>query len=584
MEDKTQPPRQARRWTWILGLILLAGLGLRLWGVGFDLPYLTHSHEYHEVHRALRLGMGEFDLERTTKGGYFYLLFVEYSILLVVLVVTGVIASVKEFSFYYLTDPTPFWLIGRVTTALLGTSTVLVLFLIIKRLVGRTPALVGAALLAVYPLHVETSHYISVDVPMIFLLTLTLHFCINILDYRRRRDYLLAGLFLALAVMTKMPAIPFALCLGIAHVMVVRTRNAASRSLLDRNLVYGCIVFLGTYISGNPGIVLRFKSTLTKFLPSAANEAIMPGTDTVAFSGYQPNLVLYYAEVLADSLGLVVVAVSLCGLALSVYKDRKIGIILTTFVAVYFAAISLSGSPLFYPRYILPLIPFLLIGFAYGYCWIVENEDIGRMLRQRTSWVCLGLVALLLVPLVVRSVEDDIEFNKSHTRVIAKEWVEKNVAPGSRILVEGNPSSAYPKVPLRRLPENLLAVADEIEEEKPGKAEYLRRLAEIQEGVAFEVTMVWSRFELWESLDYYRDLGIEYIILNPIKHDRRFDAKRKHGTALRESRFALYDQLKNQENVELVISFDAEELDAKGHPVEIYRIGRESLVLPEENP
>ena len=86
--------------------------------------------------------------------------------------------------------------------------------------------------------------------------------------------------------------------------------------------------------------------------------------------------------------------------------------------------------------------------------------------------------------------------------------------------------------------------------------------------------MVWSRFQLWESLDYYQDLGIEYIILNPIKHDREFDAKRKHGEALRESRFALYDQIKEKENVSLVISFNAEELNAKGHPIEIYRIER----------
>ena len=578
MENQTQSPSRATKYAWTLGLVLLVGLGLRLWGIGFDLPYPTHSHEYHEVHRALRLGMGEFDFTRTTKGGYFYLLFLEYSILFVVLFLTGIITSVKEFSLFYLTDPTSFWLIGRGTTALIGTGTVLVLFLIIKRLIGKTPALIGATLLAVYPLHVELSHYISVDVPMVFLLTLTLYFCISVLEYQRRRDYLLAGFFLALAVMTKFPAIPFALCLGIAHIMVIRARDAIPKGLLDRNLVYGCTVFLVTYISGNPGVVGRFGAMVRNLTPFVASDPNLPEASALLFSGYKPNLFLYYGNVLIGSLGLFVVVLSLCGLALSVYMDRKTGIIMAVFTVTYFSAICLSGSLLFYPRYVLPLVPFLLIGFAYCYRWIVENEKIARLLRQRTSWVCLALIGLMIVPSVVRSIEDDIEFNKSHTRIIAKEWVEENVAPGSRILAEGNPSSAYPKVPLQRLPENLLAVAEEIMEEKPGKAEYLRRLSQIQEGVAFEVTMVWSRFELYESLEYYQDLGIEYIILNPIKHDRRFDAKRQHGDALRESRFALYDQIKEQENVELVISFDAEELDAKGHPIEIYRIGEEPIV------
>ena len=248
--------------TWALGAILLIALTLRLWGVDFGLPYRTHSHEYHEVHRALRLGMGEFDFTRTMKGGYFYFLFIEYGILFVAMFLTGQVASVKEFSFLYLTDPTIFWLIGRITTAVLGTATIFVTFLIIKRLIGGSSALIGTALFAILPLHVELSHYISVDVPMVFFLTLTFYFSLKIFERESLRDYLLVGFFFALAVMNKFPAILFSLPLVIAYVVMIRRSGDIRRRFLNKKVFYGFITFLVIYVLGNPGVLLEFQKSL----------------------------------------------------------------------------------------------------------------------------------------------------------------------------------------------------------------------------------------------------------------------------------------------------------------------------------
>ena len=73
---------------WLL-VTLGIGLVLRLWGIDFGLPYegLTYEQltfeESKEVHRALKLGAGEYAWV-FGKGGLYYLLFIEYGLLFVV--------------------------------------------------------------------------------------------------------------------------------------------------------------------------------------------------------------------------------------------------------------------------------------------------------------------------------------------------------------------------------------------------------------------------------------------------------------------------------------------------------------------
>ena len=72
----------ARHWNRALVLVLGLACLLRLWGTWYGLPFSYYDDEYHEVMRALELGMGGFNFERTGKGGFYFLLFLEYGLLL----------------------------------------------------------------------------------------------------------------------------------------------------------------------------------------------------------------------------------------------------------------------------------------------------------------------------------------------------------------------------------------------------------------------------------------------------------------------------------------------------------------------
>ena len=92
------------RSTKILWLLLGLALLIRLFGIGYGLPYVYWIDEYHEVMRAMELGAGEFNLTRTGKGGFYFLLFFEYGVYFVVLKVAGLVSNAQAFAEHFRPD------------------------------------------------------------------------------------------------------------------------------------------------------------------------------------------------------------------------------------------------------------------------------------------------------------------------------------------------------------------------------------------------------------------------------------------------------------------------------------------------
>ncbi len=215
----------------------MAALLLRLWGVWYGLPFLYVSDEYHEVMRALQLGTGSFNFERIGKGGFYFVLFFEYGVYFVLLKLAGVVASAEDFGRLFARDPSAFYLMGRATAALIGALTVAVVLQLTRRTYSTTAGMLAAAFLAFNVLHVDLSRRIGVDVPMTLLVTTALYFALQIVVTGRRRDYLLAALFAALATTTKLTGILVLLPLLLAHTYhVIGARGGLLGWWSSRNL------------------------------------------------------------------------------------------------------------------------------------------------------------------------------------------------------------------------------------------------------------------------------------------------------------------------------------------------------------
>ncbi len=173
-----------------------AGLVLRLWGVKQGLPYSYNSDEAtHFVPRAI--GFFGHDLNPhyfLNPPAYSYLLFVVFELWF---------GSADAVRHIYTTDPTSVFVVARVLAAVLGTVSVVLLYLAGRRLFGREVGLLAAAILGLGFLPVFYSHLALNDVPTLAPITLSLYGIAGVLRRGRGRDYALSGLGIGLAAATK---------------------------------------------------------------------------------------------------------------------------------------------------------------------------------------------------------------------------------------------------------------------------------------------------------------------------------------------------------------------------------------------
>ena len=136
---------------WPLATVFLLALAVRAWGANFGLPYDLTADEPHQILQALKIGAGEggplVQMWHTVgKGGLDFLLFVEYGLLFLVWWLTGKVGSAHDFAMIYLTDPTAFYLIGRLTIATLGALTCVAVYAAGRRMYTPRVALLAAVI------------------------------------------------------------------------------------------------------------------------------------------------------------------------------------------------------------------------------------------------------------------------------------------------------------------------------------------------------------------------------------------------------------------------------------------------------
>ena len=154
--------------------IVMVAAGVRVWGLGFGLPFGNARPDETYVMDVVRPVLEG----RAPPPNY------EYPWLYMGLTASRLARllrgwrrrrarcdSLADLTASWRTHHTPFFLINRGITAAFGIATVLVVFAIARRLWSDPRRLVAAACLALAYLHVRDSHYGTTDVPMTFFVT-----------------------------------------------------------------------------------------------------------------------------------------------------------------------------------------------------------------------------------------------------------------------------------------------------------------------------------------------------------------------------------------------------------------------------
>lgn len=570
------PPR-----TWIvLGLIVFAALALRLFAIGHGLPFVVGPDEGFEIHRALKLGLGEFDFSRIAKGGFFYLLFVEYGVYFVVLKLTGAIEGAGQFAEKFATDISPFWLIARVTHAVIGGLTCVITYLVGRAYYHSAVGLLAAGAVAVSSLHVGRSLYVGVDIPMTFLVMLVFILLLRWKDRDATWFSVLLGSCVGFAVMTKLPAI----ILVFPILVAAMTRGGAWswRGLWSKQalVVYGAAAVV--FALGNPGFILGFFSLVVGLFQDVAlgGEGEDP-TEVFGGGGSGRNLWLFYSRALVAALGRVWLLLSILGAACALVRRRREDLLILSFAIPFFLVIAGSqSSHLYYPRYIMPLVPLLSILAAWVLWTVVTKFATRPPLR---FGIAAGAAALLLTPNLVESVGKVADFRRGDTRVQAREWIEANVPAGSTVFLVGNPivdTAPNLSLPLRDSNENMRRLANAIRDYEPAQARFLDTRRKLGKGVPYRLHAV-RHYESVPSYDELLSEGVEiFALVGDLFDDRRLKRDTRHSNRVLSSRLTLREELASGA-AERIFLVDPEETGLTGPWVEIYEAKSTSHRMPE---
>jgi hypothetical protein len=405
------------------GLVAVA-LGLRLWGIKHGLPFVYNVDENANfVPSAVGFFSGDYNPHYFVNPPAFsYLL---HAVLAVWYGGGWPFGSGAEVSDAYATNPMSVFIVARVTTAVLGTGAVALVYATGVRLYDRRVGLLAGALAAVAFLPVFYSHFALNDVPALLPLTASLYGSAGVLLHGRRRDYLIAGVGLGLAVATKYTAGVVLLPLAAASV----SRFAGSRPArvaAVRGLLLAGAAALVAFVAANPHAVLSF----SEFWADLRRQENAAG-DLGKLGLTHESGISYYLWVLTWGIGWAPAIAAAAGAALALRLDVRKGLFLVPWPLAFIVFMGLQDR--YFGRWLLPVLP--AIALLAAFC-VVELVDRLRSGPRARALLATGAVAALVGQGLVYSVHLDRVLSRDDTRNLAREWMVANVPVGAKIVVE----------------------------------------------------------------------------------------------------------------------------------------------------
>ncbi len=417
-------------------------------------------------------------------------------------------------------NPAQFYLVARVLTALFGTATLAVLYFTGRLAYGRTVAILAAGLLAVDFLHVRDSHWVTTDVPLTFLVTLSTFCALRYWRGGRARDAWVAGLAAGLATSMKYPGGLAFLGLLVAHAARHPGRPAWHR-LVGRDTVAGAGLAVVGFALGTPFALL----TPVAFLRGVFDELREVHTVQFGNEADAPGYLFHLLYSLPEAMGWPVYLLAAAGLAWAVMARAAREAVLLAFAVPYLVVIMTWSSR--FERYAIPLLPTLTLLAAVAVvrigAWLGARGSRSGWLRPRriAPAVVASMAVLLLAPAVARVVAYHRLLGRPDTRELGSGWIERQVPPGTRIALE--PLGVSLPVARRQL------------REAPGTLAGLQQpvplaLAPSPSGREDGYWLV--RLETYD-LDRLVGDGVEYVVLSGFVYQRHRQACDRHPAPCR---------------------------------------------------
>ena len=306
---------------------------------------------------------------------------------------------------------------SRTLTALMGTLTVFIVYLIAKKIFNEKVGLLSAFLLSITAGFVHLSHFATVDIPSVFWITLSFLCCLLVLEKPTTFLYCVAGIVVGLATSTKYTGILMVVPLLSAFVMCTqKTMPKHLRDyILNKNLLIIILTIIGAFIVGSPYTIIDFPRFIAEFIQL---NFYIKDYEGLGKSSYIPHIYNIF-----NISGIFVGVASLLGIIYMIYlyiryRDARILLLIITISIIYFKMGSMSFHPI---RYIMIAIPLIAI---------CSGKLIHDLITHTTSItarvILLTSIFMGIIYTTIYTVSGNFQI-KNDSRILAFEWVLKNI-------------------------------------------------------------------------------------------------------------------------------------------------------------
>jgi hypothetical protein len=407
-------------------LMLLLGFGLRIWGVNHGMPYQYDPDEPTFVVLA-----GGILANRNLNPGWFghpgttliYILAGMDLLIFVAGMIFGIFRSPEDFRIYYHQDPSLLYLSGRILNVIFAVLSIYILYKIVLKISQKPAAIFSALLLTIAPLHVSYSKFVRTDILVTLFILLAFYYCLKILNQNSVWAYILVGFFTGLGIATKYPAALISLIIILAHFLYHGLTTKRFHLLLIS--IGACLV--GVFI-GSPFLFLDYQSVLSDILHEGRIDHL--GASGL---GYFEKLSFYLQVLAQEAVTVPALVISGAWGVRSMIKRDKPQILVFAFSMLYLLSISILG--LNWSRWIIPVIPFAVIGFSSAVnhllCWVKTKTNTRGVMPTLSL-----LVLAMFSPLLYQIIQESRSLAGDDTRTLTRNWALNNLPSDSKILME----------------------------------------------------------------------------------------------------------------------------------------------------
>lgn len=312
------------------------------------------------------------------------------------------------------------YLSGRILTVIMAVLGIIIFISIASFFCGKSGSLFAAACLGLSPLYVINSHYMTVDIPMVFWIIVVLYFVVCFI--RKGKNYLLflAAFFTGIAAGTKYPA-------GILIFLLPFALKTKSFSFYKFSIIMLIcfLVFVSGFFITTPYSLLSFYEFKRDILYQAGARGV--GANLLSIIYFFPEL--FFALWVGVFL---LIFLFIPGIFFLSKRRNFFDKLILNCIVLAMVPLMVAGG-FKYARYYLIVLPFLCLcaGSLFNEFLKIKSRNL------RLFFLCLSL--FFLTGSISKSIAYSNLMKKPDIRLTSAEYIERTIPKGSKIVFTKDP-------------------------------------------------------------------------------------------------------------------------------------------------